>query len=69
MLNMSYELSDEIILTLDDLNHISYEEMVKTLHGLNNPQKALIIPDRTLAIKYSMDNAEKGIGLLLPGRG
>ncbi|WNS74996.1 UDP-N-acetylmuramoyl-L-alanyl-D-glutamate--2,6-diaminopimelate ligase [Bacillus sp. DTU_2020_1000418_1_SI_GHA_SEK_038] len=69
MLNMSYELSDEIILTLDDLNHISYEEMVTTLHGLNNPQKALIIPDRTLAIQYSVDNAEKGDWIIITGKG
>lgn len=69
MLSMSSELSDKVILTLDDLNGISYEEMVKTLHGLNNSQKALIIPDRTLAIQYAVDNAEKGDWIIITGKG
>lgn len=69
MLKKSYELSDRIILTLDDLNHLSYEEMVQILNELNRSQKALIIPDRTLAIQYAGDNTDKDDWIIITGKG
>ncbi|MCM3109390.1 UDP-N-acetylmuramoyl-L-alanyl-D-glutamate--2,6-diaminopimelate ligase [Lederbergia lenta] len=69
MLNISYELSDKVILTLDDLNQISYEKMVEILHGVNSPSKAVIIPDRTLAIRYAKDEAEDGDWIIITGKG
>lgn len=69
MVKMSSRLSDFIILTLDDLNGILYEEMVGQLHLLNEANKGIVIPDRTLAIEYAVKNARKGDWIVITGKG
>lgn len=69
MVKMSSRLSDFIILTLDDLNGILYEEMVSQLHLLNEASKGIVIPDRTLAIEYAVKHARKGDWIVITGKG
>jgi UDP-N-acetylmuramoyl-L-alanyl-D-glutamate--2,6-diaminopimelate ligase len=68
MVHVSREMSDVSILTLDDLNHVPFEEMEKDLHELNQ-QKGFVIPDRTLAIKHVWDQVDEGDWVLITGKG
>jgi UDP-N-acetylmuramoyl-L-alanyl-D-glutamate--2,6-diaminopimelate ligase len=68
MIHVSHEMSDVSILTLDDLNHVPFEEMEKDLHELNQ-QKGFVIPDRTLAIKHIWDQVDEGDWVLITGKG
>lgn len=68
MIQVSHEMSDVSILTLDDLNHVPFEEMEKDLHELNQ-QKGFVIPDRTLAIKHAWDQVREGDWILITGKG
>ncbi|WP_191992039.1 UDP-N-acetylmuramoyl-L-alanyl-D-glutamate--2,6-diaminopimelate ligase [Bacillus aerolatus] len=69
MVSISQEMSDASILTLDDLNGISYEDMEKDLHKLNLQQKGFVIPDRTMAIKCAWDQVDEGDWVFITGKG
>ncbi len=67
MVNVSKEISDVHILTFDDLNDVTYEEMEEALRILN--EGGYIIPDRTLAIKQAVEHAQPGDWICITGKG
>ena len=72
MVKASAGLSDEFILTFDDLNGVDDEEMLKEIKELNEKfgmKKGRIITDRTLAIQFAWENAKKGEWILITGKG
>lgn len=69
MVDVSSELSDIVILTLDDLNGISYEDMLDELYRFSSYKKIRIVPDRTLAIQCAVTYAEKGDWVFITGKG
>ena len=72
MLFQSSHLSDRYILTMDDLNSMSYVEMLTTLHSLNKEygnQKGYIVPDRTCAIKLAIEQGCLGDYIVITGKG
>ncbi|KGA96553.1 UDP-N-acetylmuramoylalanyl-D-glutamate--2,6-diaminopimelate ligase [Alkalihalobacillus alcalophilus ATCC 27647 = CGMCC 1.3604] len=71
MLEHSFQHSDQIFLTFDDLNGVSEEEMYQTLLKLNESidNQAIIINDRTEAIKHAYSEMEKGDWLVITGKG
>lgn len=72
MMSITADLSDQYILTLDDLNSVPSDEMVKVLEHLNESdgnEKGDIIPDRTLAIQKAITESEPGDWILITGKG
>lgn len=72
MVKASANLSDEFILTFDDLNGVEPYEMISVLTELNDAfgkKKGKIIPDRTLAIQYAWETARTGEWILITGKG
>lgn len=72
MIKASAMLSDEFILTFDDLNGVAPAEMCRELKELNDKfgrNKGQIITDRTLAIQFAWENAKKGEWILITGKG
>jgi len=72
MMQISSKLSNEIILTIDDLNGVNKEVMMNQLHELARKWgngKAHIISDRTLAIEYAWNHAQKGDIIAITGKG
>ena len=72
MVQASARLSNEFILTFDDLNGVDEEEMIAELKRINTKygeKKGRIIPDRTLAIQYAWENAQAGEWILITGKG
>lgn len=72
MLSVTSELSNRYILTLDDLNSVSRNEMIKTLNNLNHSygnEKGIIIEDRTLAIKWAIEHSQKDDWIIITGKG
>ncbi len=69
MINISNELSDLSILTFDDLNDVPAEEMETNLRRLNVQEQGIVIPDRTLAIKFAWTYASKGDWVIITGKG
>ncbi|MGP4070426.1 UDP-N-acetylmuramoyl-L-alanyl-D-glutamate--2,6-diaminopimelate ligase [Halobacillus sp. B29] len=72
MMAITSELSDHYILTFDDLNSVSKEEMEKELQQLQKEhgnEKGRIVTDRTKAIKQAMELAEAGDWILITGKG
>ncbi|MDC3418640.1 UDP-N-acetylmuramoyl-L-alanyl-D-glutamate--2,6-diaminopimelate ligase [Aquibacillus salsiterrae] len=72
MLQISADLSDQYILTLDDLNNVKLKEMLETLEALQGKfgnDKGVIMPDRTLAIEYAMTNSQSGDWIIVTGKG
>lgn len=72
MVMASASLSDEFILTFDDLNGVSEESMLKELKELNDKygrSKGHIIADRTLAIQNAWKSAKSGEWILITGKG
>ncbi|MDC3414803.1 UDP-N-acetylmuramoyl-L-alanyl-D-glutamate--2,6-diaminopimelate ligase [Aquibacillus sp. 3ASR75-11] len=72
MLSIIAEKSDQYILTLDDLNSISMNEMEETLHYLHETygnEKGKVILDRTLAIKHAIEHSESEQWIFLTGKG
>lgn len=72
MVSLAAELSDQYILTLDDLNTVSQSTMVKALNQLNEGYgnlKGNIIPDRTLAIQKAIDESREGDWIVITGKG
>ncbi|MCF6408390.1 UDP-N-acetylmuramoyl-L-alanyl-D-glutamate--2,6-diaminopimelate ligase [Pseudalkalibacillus salsuginis] len=72
MLRIASEHSDHYILTFDDLNDVSENEMIETLENLNQAygnQKGIIIPDRTEAIKYALEKTSSRDWVVITGKG
>lgn len=72
MLAMTFELSDQYILTLDDLNGVPYNDMTATLKTLNSAygiEKGMVIADRTLAIKRAIELSNPGDWVIVTGKG
>lgn len=66
------DLSDQYILTMDDLNSVPISEMIESLTCLNDTygnDKGCIIPDRTLAIKKAIVESQLGDWILITGKG
>lgn len=72
MLAVTSNISDQYILTLDDLNSVPQSEMIETLDSLNSlfgNEKGLIIPDRTLAIKWAIEHSNPEDWIIITGKG
>ncbi|WP_059104880.1 UDP-N-acetylmuramoyl-L-alanyl-D-glutamate--2,6-diaminopimelate ligase [Shouchella shacheensis] len=72
MIKVTAEMSDGYILTMDDLNSLPMDEMVKTYKSLNTNygnHKGEIIPDRTLAIKQAMEHSKPNDWIVITGKG
>jgi len=69
MVEMSLKYSDCCILTFDDLNGVSYKEMIMELEALGNHEKCIIIPDRTMAIHYAWERAKENDWVVITGKG
>lgn len=72
MLSATAALSDQYILTFDDLNSVSPTDMIETLHYLHENygnEKGSIIPDRTEAIKRAIENSQLGDWIVITGKG
>ncbi|PJH69183.1 UDP-N-acetylmuramoyl-L-alanyl-D-glutamate--2,6-diaminopimelate ligase, partial [Salmonella enterica subsp. enterica serovar Typhimurium] len=68
MMQVTAEISDRYILTMDDLNGVSADQMIEELQNLNNDygnDKGFLIPDRTLAIQWTMKNSTSGEWILI----
>ena len=72
MVKVSTEFSDELILTMDDLNTEKYDEMVTELNRLHSEysaEKGLVIPDRTIAIQTAVQKGTKDDWIIITGKG
>ncbi|WP_281658102.1 UDP-N-acetylmuramoyl-L-alanyl-D-glutamate--2,6-diaminopimelate ligase [Halobacillus sp. Cin3] len=72
MLQASAEWSDGYILTLDDLNAVSHEDMTAALSKLHEEEgraHGRIIPDRTSAIKTAVEAGREGDVIVITGKG
>ncbi|MBM7570553.1 UDP-N-acetylmuramoyl-L-alanyl-D-glutamate--2,6-diaminopimelate ligase [Aquibacillus albus] len=72
MIQITADLSDQYVLTMDDLNAVPLKEMLHTLESLNSTygnDKGVIIPDRTLAIEHAVANSKKGDWIIITGKG
>ncbi|WP_010650451.1 UDP-N-acetylmuramoyl-L-alanyl-D-glutamate--2,6-diaminopimelate ligase [Oceanobacillus massiliensis] len=72
MLTVTSGTSDQYILTLDDLNSVPQSEMIEMLDSLNNlygNERGLIIPDRTLAIKWAIEHSNPDDWIIVTGKG
>jgi UDP-N-acetylmuramoyl-L-alanyl-D-glutamate--2,6-diaminopimelate ligase len=72
MVKTSAAMSDEFILTFDDLNGVSEDEMENELKELNERfgmNKGRVITDRTIAIQEAWENAGMGEWVLITGKG
>ncbi|WP_112181061.1 UDP-N-acetylmuramoyl-L-alanyl-D-glutamate--2,6-diaminopimelate ligase [Paraliobacillus zengyii] len=72
MLEITAKLSDQYLLTLDDLNTVPLEDMIETLENIHNTignHKGLVIPDRTLAIQQAMVTSQNGDWIIITGKG
>ena len=72
MMTITAGLSDQYILTLDDLNSVPASEMIESFIYLNDiygNEKGCIISDRTLAIKKAITESQLGDWILITGKG
>lgn len=72
MVRVSTEFSDELILTLDDLNTEKYDEMVTELNRLHSEyftEKGAVIPDRTIAIRTVVQKGTTDDWIIITGKG
>ncbi|MBT2678299.1 UDP-N-acetylmuramoyl-L-alanyl-D-glutamate--2,6-diaminopimelate ligase [Bacillus sp. ISL-35] len=72
MVKASAAMSDEFILTFDDLNGVSEDEMEDELKELNERfgmNKGKVITDRTIAIQEAWESAGMGEWILITGKG
>lgn len=68
MIQATEKWSQSIILTFDDLNQMTPEEMRRTLHAIPLAH-GKVIPDRTVAILKAWQHAKKGDWVLITGKG
>jgi len=72
MLKLSLQICDKTILTLDDLNNESLENMKNEIKNFMQKYKSdtcLFIEDRTKAIEYAWRNSSKGDLIMITGKG
>lgn len=69
MVAISLMNCDSCILTLDDLNGVSSDQMLYELESLSHHENCIIIPDRTLAIKYAWEQAQNQDWIMITGKG
>ncbi|ARI78640.1 UDP-N-acetylmuramoyl-L-alanyl-D-glutamate--2,6-diaminopimelate ligase [Halobacillus mangrovi] len=72
MVAITSEISDHYILTFDDLNSVSGEEMgevLRQLQDMHGNEKGKVITDRTLAIREAIELADDGDWILVTGKG
>ena len=69
MIEMSLKFADRCILTLDDLNGVPKEQMIRELQVLAVHEKCVIYPDRTEAIQYAWNLAKAGDWVVITGKG
>lgn len=70
MVEISQKHSHHVYLTLDDLNGIEKEQMVKELFELSKPyENVTVIEDRTEAISQIVRLLQNGDGLIITGKG
>jgi UDP-N-acetylmuramoyl-L-alanyl-D-glutamate--2,6-diaminopimelate ligase len=72
MVTISSQSADMCILTLDDFNGISIDDMILELQQLNElygKGKGKVIQDRTLAISHAWENAQTDDWVLITGKG
>ncbi|WP_173917884.1 UDP-N-acetylmuramoyl-L-alanyl-D-glutamate--2,6-diaminopimelate ligase [Halobacillus sp. Marseille-Q1614] len=72
MVRISAEISDSYILTLDDLNEVSYSDMVDATYKLQKNygnEKGRVIPDRTSAIEEALSMSKHGDWIIITGKG
>ncbi|MFS0864439.1 glutamate ligase domain-containing protein [Fredinandcohnia sp. 179-A 10B2 NHS] len=72
MVRVSARLCDKYILTFDDLNLVTPRQMEQELVTIQNKsgkEHGLVIPDRTLAIKYAVTSGQKGDWVVITGKG
>lgn len=72
MVRISANLSDRVILTLDDLNSVKTEDMLRQLKKLGDSYgsgKCIVIEDRTKAIQHVWQEAKEGDRVVITGKG
>src|SRR5699024_5654383 len=72
MVSLTCEMSDEYILTFDDLNSVSPESMTDTLLDLHRSygnEKGKVISDRTVAIQNAIENSSCDEWIVITGKG
>ena len=69
MVEVSLMNCDLCILTLDDLNCVSTDEMFKELETFSHHEKCKVILDRTLAIKFAWTLAKNRDWIMITGKG
>ncbi|MRX72075.1 UDP-N-acetylmuramoyl-L-alanyl-D-glutamate--2,6-diaminopimelate ligase [Bacillus lacus] len=72
MIRTSAQISDQYILTLDDLNGVPSDTMEIELNRLQHTfgnEKGRVLPDRTLAIQKAIAEAEEGDWVVITGKG
>lgn len=69
MIEISLKHSNQCILTFDDLNNVSPEQMINELQLLGTHEKCIIIPDRTEAIKHAWKMAQANDWIVITGKG
>jgi len=72
MIKISSELSDQYILTIDDLNSRSQKEMIGIYESINTKYgnyKGMIIADRTMAIKQAIACCNSNDWVVITGKG
>lgn len=67
MLDASVKWSDEVVLTVDDLNGLTTEELLNQYRKLQF--SGTIVTDRTEAIGYAIERATKGDWIVITGKG
>ncbi|MCM3390389.1 hypothetical protein M3649_20050 [Ureibacillus chungkukjangi] len=72
MISVASKLSDQFVLTLDDLNSVPENEMVEALKNINSlygKNQGIVIPDRTNAIIRAIENSSHDDWIIITGKG
>lgn len=69
MIEISTSNCDVSILTFDDLNGLTPDQMINELNQLNLQNKCIVIPDRTLAIQHAWELAHDQDWVVITGKG
>lgn len=70
MVRISQSKSDHVFLTLDDLNGIQKDEMIRELYGLKGSHpNVMVVKDRTLAIELALQQLRSDDVLIITGKG
>ncbi|WP_078553605.1 UDP-N-acetylmuramoyl-L-alanyl-D-glutamate--2,6-diaminopimelate ligase [Bacillus alkalicellulosilyticus] len=72
MILLSAQLSDQFVLTLDDLNGVSEGEMLNEYHKMQlkyGGDKGKVFKDRTIAIQFAIEQAQPDDWIVITGKG